>query len=323
MKAFKFLKDVRELLKQSSRFPTLKLFMQALMCFGVVMYGFFFLDVNTVMLFAFVLIPNLITRSFLKLYRVDDKMVEDMPAEERLMTTDNFFLVLQVCFVLAAPSIILCLMKNFYSTLIGIGTYMVLGYRLLSLAKTVFKSDTPYWRDAFIFTRILISVLGLLTFLIYVIFLTSIGNQIFDFIKLDQLTEIKEQYKYLGFVIYTLSIIILYFSLPLIIYYLLKKAKVYDRQKHLEQIENEKKTEEEEKIFRLNEISKEKLLKIIQEIYIDKIAKKSEYYIEKFHEKHTGSEKINDFLNFVKNNYSEDYKLLYADEAKREFFVEP
>ena len=91
MKAFKFLKDVRELLKQSSRFPTLKLFMQALMCFGVVTYGFFFLDVNTVMLFAFVLIPNLITRSFLKLYRVDDKMVEDMPAEERLMTTDNFF----------------------------------------------------------------------------------------------------------------------------------------------------------------------------------------------------------------------------------------
>ena len=98
---------------------------------------------------------------------------------------------------------------------------------------------------------------------------------------------------------------------------------MYDRQKHLEQIENEKKTEEEEEIFRINEISKEKLLKIIQEIYIDKIAKKSEYYIEKFHEKHTGSEKINDFLNFVKNNYSEDYKLLYADEAKREFFVEP
>jgi len=323
VKAIKFLKDVRELLKQSSRFPTLKLFMQALMCFGVVIYGFFFLDVNTVMLFAFVLIPNLITRSFLKLYRVDDKMVEDMPAEERLMTTDNFFLVLQVCFVLAAPSIILCLMKNFFSTLIGISTYMVLGYRLLSLAKTVFKSDTPYWRDAFIFTRMLISVLGLLTYLIYVIFLTSIGNQIFDFIKLNQINEMKEQHEYLGFIVYTSSIIILYFSLPSIIYYLLKKAKVYDRQKHLEQIENEMKTEKEEKIMRTNEISKEKLLKFIQEIYIDKIAKKSEYYIEKFHEKHTGSEKLDDFLNFVKNNYSEDYKLLYVDEAKREFFVEP
>ena len=132
---------------------------------------------------------------------------------------------------------------------------------MLSLAKTVFKSDTPYWRDAFIFIRILISVLGLLTFLIYVIFLTSIGNQIFDFIKLDQLKEMKEQYKYLGLIIYTLSILILYFTLPSIIYYLLKKAKVYDRQKHLEQIENEKKrienekkTEEEQKIMKANEI---------------------------------------------------------------------
>ena len=323
MKAIKFLKDVRELLKQSSRFPTLKLLMQALICFGVVMYGFFFLDVNTVMLFAFVFIPQLITRSFLKLYRVDDKMVEDMPAEERLMTTDNFFLVLQVCFILAAPSIILCLIKNFYSTLIGICTYMVLGYRLLSLAKTVFKSDTPYWRDAFIFIRILITVLGLLTFLIYVIFLTSIGDQIFNFIKLDQITAMKEQYKYLGFVVYTLSILTLYFSLPSIIYYLLKKVKVYDRQKHLEQIENERKTEEEQKIMKMNEISKEKLLKTIHEIYIDKIAKKSEYYIEKFHKKNIGSEELSDFLDFVKNNYSEDYKLLYVDEAKRDFFVEP
>ena len=133
----------------------------------------------------------------------------------------------------------------------------------------------------------------------------------------------KEQYKYLGFVVYTLSILTLYFSLPSIIYYLLKKVKVYDRQKHLEQIENERKTEEEQKIMKMNEISKEKLLKMIHEIYIDKIAKKSEYYIEKFHKKNIGSEELSDFLDFVKNNYSEDYKLLYVDEAKRDFFVEP